>query len=226
MADVQKENGYTAIANELLEAICNSGFTAMELKVILTVARFTYGYNQKDNKISLGFIAKFIKCKGRSHVSEAVTHLIRANIIHSVGVDSQTRILKINKDYETWNTECSENGNSFQNGNSCQKGNSKHEDFEEVFEKLWAMYPRKRGKNKVTKKAKKELEKAGFETVARAISNYKSEIKKNRTNEKYIMYGSTFFNGGWRDFEREVTPDAGNEPKFKPSTGFRNWEQE
>ena len=123
-------------------------------------------------------------------------------------------------------TECSENGNSSQNGNSCQKGNSKQEDFEEDFEKLWAMYPRKRGKNKVTKKAKKELEKAGFETVARAISNYKSEIKKNRTNEKYIMYGSTFFNGGWRDFEREVTPDAGNEPKFKPSTGFRNWEQE
>ena len=117
MADIQVENGYVRIANELFDAICNSGFTALEIKVVLSVVRYTYGYNRKEAEISLGTIAKFLKCKGRSHVSEAVAHLIRANVIHSVGVNNQTRILKINKDYDTWEIECSENGNSSRKGN-------------------------------------------------------------------------------------------------------------
>ena len=250
MADVQKENGYTAIANELLEAICNSGFSAMELKVILTVARFTYGFSQKENEMSLGFIANFIKSKGRSHVSEAVTQLINANVITCVKTKNQTRVLKINKDYDTWKIGCSEIGNSSRKGNrsvpkrgtevfpkreqilykennkennkeniytDCsEKGNRSvpekgtlQTDFSSEFEKLWKLYPRRIGKNKVSKKAMKELEKAGFDTVKKAIENYKAEIQKFHTQEQYIMHGSTFFNGGWKDYtESEVNGDA------------------
>ena len=264
MADVQKENGYTAIANELLEAICNSGFSAMELKVILTIARFTYGYSQKENEMSLGFIANFMKYKDRAGVSRAVTRLIKSNVIRLVGTHGQSRVLSLNKDYDTWNLNCCRNDNCCQNDNRtvakmttevlskqqqilykenlkennkdiiytgcCQNDNTtpKQDDFTEEFEKLWSMYPKKRGKNKISKKAVKELKAAGFDTVAKAIDNYKSEIQKHHTSEQYIMHGSTFFNGSWRDFaetESEVTTNADSKPSFKPSTGFKEWEE-
>ena len=84
-------------------------------------------------------------------------------------------------------------------------------DFSAEFESLWKLYPRKKGKSSVTKKAMKELQQAGFETVKEAIENYKEEIRKNRTEERYILHGSTFFNGRWRDYiadESEVNGDA------------------
>ena len=251
MADVQKENGYTAIANELLEAICNSGFSAMELKVILTIARFTYGFSQKENEMSLGFIANFMKYKDRAGVSRAVTRLIKANVIHLVGTHGQSRVLSLNKDYDTWNLDCCRNNNSCQNGNrsvakmttevlskqqqilskenlkennkdiiytdccrnnnSCQNGNTKPE-FSEEFESLWKLYPRKKGKSAISKKAMKELQKAGFETVKKAIENYKEEIRKNRTEERYILHGSTFFNGRWRDYIADESEVTANDP--------------
>ena len=250
MADVQLENGYVRIANDLFDAICNSGFTAMEIKVVLAIARYTYGYNRKEAEISLGTIAKFLKYKGRSHVSETVTHLIQMNVICATECNGLTRTLSLNKDFDTWRKGCSEIGNCSEKGNrgvpetgtevfpkqeqilytdnnknnikdiysdcseigNCsEKGNTKpkQDDFQTEFEELWKLYPKKRGKSAVSKKAIKELKKAGFDTVKRAIENYKAEIKKNRTQEQYIMHGSTFFNGRWRDYiESEVSGDA------------------
>ena len=102
-------------------------------------------------------------------------------------------------------SDCSEIGNCSEKGNSKPK----QDDFQSEFEELWKLYPKKRGKSAVSKKAMKELQKAGFDTVKRAIENYKAEIKKNRTQEQYIMHGSTFFNGRWRDYiESEVSSDA------------------
>lgn len=210
MANVQLENGYIRIANDLFDAICNSGFTAMELKVVLAVVRYTYGYNKKEAQISLGTIARFLKYKDRASVSRAVTRLINANVIHLTKTNVQNRVLRLNKDYNTWDLNCCQNSNSCRNDNSTvAKMTTPKPDFSEEFEKLWKLYPRKKGKSSVTKKAMKELQEAGFETVKRAIENYKAEIQKFHTQEQYIMHGSTFFNGGWKDYtESEVNGDA------------------
>ena len=64
----------------------------------------------------------------------------------------------------------------------------------------------------MTKKAMKELQEAGFETVKRAIENYKEEIRKNRTEERYILHGSTFFNGRWRDYIADESEVTANDP--------------
>ena len=250
MADVQTENGYIAIANNLFDAICNSGFSAMEIKVVLAIVRYTYGYNKKEAEISLGTIANFINHKDRASVSRAVTRLIKANIIHLAGTNGQNRVLRLNKDYDTWDLNCCHNNNCCRNDNStvakmttevlpkqqqilyttnnktinktntneqcCRNDNSTvakmttpKPDFSEEFESLWKLYPRKKGKSSVTKKAMKELREAGFDTVKKAIENYKAEIQKFHTQEQYIMHGSTFFNGGWKDYtESEVNSDA------------------
>jgi hypothetical protein len=83
-------------------------------------------------------------------------------------------------------------------------------DYEAEFEKLWSLYPCKRGKSQVSKKAMKELVKAGFDVVSKAIENYKKEvedIRQNSFNQQWLN-GSTFFNGRWKDY---VTA---NEPTF------------
>lgn len=70
----------------------------------------------------------------------------------------------------------------------------------EHFERIWQMYPRKKGKNAVSEKSMAELYEAGIEIVNKAIENYKDELRRNGTEEQFIMYGSTFFNGRWKDY--------------------------
>ena len=52
----------------------------------------------------------------------------------------------------------------------------------------------------MSKKAKIELHKAGFDVVSSAIENYKAEIQRENRDMKYVKNGSTFFNGAWRDY--------------------------
>ncbi len=78
-----------------------------------------------------------------------------------------------------------------------------------TFERLWELYPKKRGKDKIKKSAIDELHKIGFEKIAKAIENYEAEIKRNKIAERYIMYGSTFFNGGYKDYLTTYKSDTG-----------------
>ena len=74
------------------------------------------------------------------------------------------------------------------------------DDEDSLFDSLWTAYPKKKNKQGVTARAKKELKAAGAQKVLRAIENYKAEIQRKHVEDKYIMYGSTFFNGRWRDY--------------------------
>lgn len=75
------------------------------------------------------------------------------------------------------------------------------------FQSVWDEYPKKLGKNKVTKAAMEQLEEAGEATVMSAVRRYVEKIKRDGTDEKYIMHGSTFFNGAWRDYVVEDKPE-------------------
>lgn len=75
------------------------------------------------------------------------------------------------------------------------------------FQSVWDEYPKKLGKNKVTKAAMEQLEEAGETAVMDAVRRYVEKIKRDGTEEKYIMHGSTFFNGAWRDYVVEDKPE-------------------
>lgn len=75
------------------------------------------------------------------------------------------------------------------------------------FQSVWDEYPKKLGKNKVTKAAMEQLEEAGEDAVMSAVRRYVEKIKMEGTDEKYIMHGSTFFNGAWRDYVVEDKPE-------------------
>lgn len=73
------------------------------------------------------------------------------------------------------------------------------------FENLWKSYPNKKGKNKVSKKALKEINAIGEDKMLQAIERYKKSIVG--TDTQYIKHGSTFFNGDYVDYlQEEQTP--------------------
>lgn len=106
--------------------------------------------------------------------------------------------------------------------NKKKKEKKQIDDLDSFFDSLWAEYPKKKGKSAVTKKAKEELLEAGEDAVLLAIKNYRREIQEKGTDEQFILYGSTFFNGRWRDYVSDVpepTQKQKNEVKLNEA-GF------
>ena len=103
MASPQKENGYTSIANELLEQIYRRRFSASQLKILLLVIRFTYGFNRKTATLSNTFISAGTGMHEIT-VSKEVGTLLRDNVLKLYKKPSfhNSRIIGINKDYESW----------------------------------------------------------------------------------------------------------------------------
>lgn len=67
-----------------------------------------------------------------------------------------------------------------------------------LFNQLWNKYPVKEGKQKVSEAQIMELYEVGRNAMLAAINTYKE--KKRRVPKKYWMNGSTFFNGGYREY--------------------------
>lgn len=103
MASPQKENGYTSIANELLEQLYRRRFSASQLKILLLVIRFTYGFNRKTATLSNTFISAGTGMHEIT-VSKEVGTLLRDNVLKLYKKPSfhNSRIIGINKDYESW----------------------------------------------------------------------------------------------------------------------------
>ena len=80
------------------------------------------------------------------------------------------------------------------------------DEIESCFLALWDLYPKKAGKSSVSKKAKAELHKAGFDVVSAAIETYKAEIQRENRDMQYVKNGSTFFNGAWKDYLESDAP--------------------
>ncbi|WP_387468271.1 replication protein, partial [Photorhabdus sp. RM323S] len=97
VADV--EDGYTRIANELLESIASSDLTARQLKVILAVIRKTYGFCKKSDRIADSQIAE-ITGLSRQNVNKAKNELISMRLLF---VDGNK--IGINKLISCWETQ-------------------------------------------------------------------------------------------------------------------------
>jgi len=104
----QKENGYTPIANELLEAIMLHGFSKRQLLFIMALCRMTYGYSKKIDSLSGWQISKLTNIDS-SDISKTIAELEKMNVIktHDSGRYSHGIFIKnieLNKYYDTWLT--------------------------------------------------------------------------------------------------------------------------
>lgn len=106
MADVQLQNGYTAVANELLEVVYAAKFTSTEFKVLLAIMRFTYGYSRKSAELSASFLSTATGIPKRS-IERSVASLVGNRVIFSVpgGSRKDSKLLGVNKNYTQWDVE-------------------------------------------------------------------------------------------------------------------------
>lgn len=103
MAEVRLENGYSPVANSLLEAIYRCDFTATEYRVLFAIIRYTYGYSRKNAELSVSFLSGVTQTPKRS-VERALAGLIGSGVVSSVpgGSRKDSKLLGVNKNYSEW----------------------------------------------------------------------------------------------------------------------------
>ncbi len=104
VADI--DDGYTRIANGLLEAVMAADLTARQLKVVLAVIRKTYGFGKKFDRITNTQIAAMTGIH-HTHVCKAKNEMIAMNIIVTNGL-----AIGVNKVISDWNFIISQVGKS------------------------------------------------------------------------------------------------------------------
>ncbi len=100
MASPQVENGYTKIANELLEAQARIRIPGEARQVLDVILRKTYGYGKKEDAISLSQFSLATGLK-KPNCVRAVNKALAMNLIIKKD-NGNIPIYRINKDFETW----------------------------------------------------------------------------------------------------------------------------
>ena len=107
MASPQLENGYTKIANEIMEALAKHRLPGEQRQVLDVIFRKTYGFNKKDDMISN---SQFVEATGlkKGNVSRAIKSLIEKKVViksDNTVIKSDNRsysTYRFNKDYSEW----------------------------------------------------------------------------------------------------------------------------
>lgn len=202
------ENGFTKIANEILDAMAKAPLNGSQRRIIDVLWRSTYGYGRKAHELSETFISEATGITKRQ-IQRELKALIDSNIIlvKKQATFSASRVLEFNKYYETWKIQKSRP----QEG-SCHKTVTKkkadqdrtpkkdktEKDTEtlEYFESIWKLYPNKKGKADISNTQKTKLAKISYEEWVRIVERY----VKDNPDPKYQKHGSTFFNKGYLDY--------------------------
>lgn len=99
MANPQKENGFTAIANEIMEKLYSIPLSGSEYRILFCIIRKTYGWNKKVDKISLSQLVTETKLS-RKGVCESINKLVTKRLLFR---DRKwINEYAFNKNYEQW----------------------------------------------------------------------------------------------------------------------------
>ena len=102
MPSPQKENGYTPIANEIMDALASIRISGEQMQCLMVILRKTYGWNKKSDEISLGQFAELTGIK-RPHIVRAIQGLQDKNIITvTKNGNTSPSTYQFNKQYKKW----------------------------------------------------------------------------------------------------------------------------
>jgi len=181
MANPQKENGYTAIANEILEKIIASGLNGTEIFIILYILRKTYGYQKKEDIISLSQFMKVIPVTKPS-ICKALKILQLVKIIKLVKKTKLGNSYLFNKNYNEWQLVKKTKLVKKQviklvkkTYHTKEKEYTK-ETYTTFFEKFWDLYPKRNGKKLLKQDAyqwfKKNITDKDLDNLLISTKNY------------------------------------------------------
>lgn len=98
----QLEDGYTKIADELLEALCRVNLGGREMAVVLALIRKTYGWQKKKDRIAASQLAELTAIP-RNKIPSLLRSLEAKNIIRiEKGGQGRIATLSIKKDHRKW----------------------------------------------------------------------------------------------------------------------------
>ena len=100
------DDGYTRLANELFDEIIGSDLTRNQMKVALAVARKTFGFNKKADRISDSQLVELTKLP-RQKVNPAKNALLDMRVLVMDG-----RKIGVNKNLSEWKTDCHRNSDN------------------------------------------------------------------------------------------------------------------
>lgn len=238
MTNPQCENGFTRIANEILETLIRTSLSSQELRIALLVIRKTYGFSKKADFISLTQMAKALGCS-KIRCAQVVKNLESVKILTvNENINGVGKSYRFNKDYEQWNTvnkninrieKTKQTVNVFINhkinntkeinppyppkGESgCVSSSGDEVEVLQRMEKFWNAYPRKQGKEKL-KNVWKEMSPSELllETMLKAIEIQKKSSAWKRESGRFIPLPSKWLT------ERRWEDVAYQEPIPAPS---------
>ncbi len=122
MANPQKENGYTPIANEVLEALYRAELSGQEFQMSLMIIRQTWGFRQKEKALPLSAMGLELGWP-KSRCSQ-IANLLRSRKIITVAAERFTgspvepKRYRFNKDYEQWESRKTDTVSEIRDGSS------------------------------------------------------------------------------------------------------------
>lgn len=215
MASPQREHGYTAIANEIMDALAKYRIPGEKRQVLDYILRKTYGYNRKQAELSYGEISKGTGIK-RQNVQRAVAWLYSKQITSVLKTEyTNKQVYEFNKNYDEWITIQRKKPVLKTEYKSVLQSDAEAKSLpiivktkkkSENFNLFWSAYPMKKGKKKAEEiwirlEKKKELPPIG--DILAAIKNQKLEKQHLQNNGKFCpewKNPTTWLNQGcWED---------------------------
>lgn len=178
------------------------------------------GCNEDDLKILLskGYIILFES--GVIVISDwNINNWIRPDRKHNTRFEYEQALLEMKNDIYVFNDEQQPNGNQMTTkrhtevsigkdsidkvniNTNCASDNApkaSRSEINEFFERIWKLYPNKKGKGQVSDAKKRKLYEIGYDEISRAIDRYKDGLLKDDWRKP--QNGSTFFNSGYVDY--------------------------
>jgi len=232
MASPQCENGYTKIANEILEQLITQRVPGEQFRVLLCIIRASYGWNEKSVSITHQEIADQTGIV-RQNVTRAIKALASKKMLSCIKKDAKgCNDLIFNKNYDEWvnrpkRETCikkdAETGIKKDADDNITpiilkkrkkpptpKGGKKKEILNQtqlqLFEIFWSAYPKKKSKGQA-KKTWKKLNPDEFllDRILASIETAKKSKQWLKDDGDFIPHPSTWLNAeGWED--EEYTP--------------------
>ncbi|EOA3466559.1 helix-turn-helix domain-containing protein [Enterococcus hirae] len=143
--------------------------------------------------IEFGYLKREIVFKeGTNEIANRYLQINQYPIDEIINTSPQKDQYPIDENVKDNNTLFNNTNNNIDHSSSKMKND---------FDKLWKLYPRKKGKTAAFKHYKKAIKDgATNKQIQDGILSYKKEIETKKIEESYIKHGSTWFsNRGWED---------------------------
>ena len=212
MSNPQIEDGYTRIANELLDAIVAYSFTKRQYKLVFHIIRKTYGFGKKVDDMTVTQVSNHIGLD-RSAASKALDELVTLNVVIKTN-GRYGYLLGINKNYQEWGVCQNITPVTKRHGNrdkTSRIGVIKHhtqkitskDNSKTVcaFDDFYAAYPKKKSRQ-AAQKAWKRINPDSdlLSQIMGSLEIQKRSPNWNKDNGQFIPYPASWLNGHqWED---------------------------